>query len=247
MDINDINKPFAINGDRTPFSYEVNVDGLLSWLGGYPINYALKPEEGGRYIERAEFNEILYLLSSLLLKLQNNSLNSNDINDITNSLNDKLDARIYYNDKNYFVTTNTNQYINAKKTFNVTPACINNPVEANDLVRLGYFNANLGIGYNQKWYDVRNQRNLDVTYTNNTNKPIQVYVSVYHSLHRNKEYTAFKVDNVNFKCRLGFEGGKGFGYYINYTFTFMVPPSSTYIVFKQDKDRYEIINWIELR
>lgn len=266
MDINDINKPFAINGDRTPFSYEVNVDGLLSWLGGYPIDYALKPEEGGRYIERAEFNEILYLLSSLLLKLQNNSLNSNDINDITNSLNNKLDARIYYNDKNYFVTTNTNQYINSEKTFNVTPKAINNPSDPNHLVRKGYVDNYLvqGLGVGQRYYNFNTgQRILNEVYTNTTKKPILWFfdfiLTIIWSINIEKNRFEGLVDDAVVYDPDLKQFAKNF-YYPNQSNnvnnfrivsrSIIIPPGSTYkLKFIEDGSgiRIKIVNWIELR
>ena len=56
--------PWANTGDRVQFPYNPDtVTELMSWLKGFTAKYQRTPEEGGVYIERREFNQILYLLT----------------------------------------------------------------------------------------------------------------------------------------------------------------------------------------
>ena len=60
--------PWANTGDRVQFPYNPDtVTELMSWLKGFTAKYQRIPEEGGVYIERREFNQILYLLTKQVI------------------------------------------------------------------------------------------------------------------------------------------------------------------------------------
>ena len=60
--------PWADTGDRAQFPYNPDtITELMSWLKGFTAKYQRIPEEGGVYIERREFNQILYLLTKQVI------------------------------------------------------------------------------------------------------------------------------------------------------------------------------------
>ena len=60
--------PWADTGDRVQFPYNPDtITELMSWLKGFTAKYQILPEEGGVYIERREFNQILYLLTKQVI------------------------------------------------------------------------------------------------------------------------------------------------------------------------------------
>ena len=60
--------PWADTGDRVQFPYNPDtVTELMSWLKGFTAKYQILPEEGGVYIVRREFNQILYLLTKQVI------------------------------------------------------------------------------------------------------------------------------------------------------------------------------------
>lgn len=60
--------PWADTGDRVTFPYNPDtITELMSWLKGFTAKYQRIPEEGGVYIERREFNQILYLLTKQVI------------------------------------------------------------------------------------------------------------------------------------------------------------------------------------
>ena len=60
--------PWADTGDRVQFPYNPDtVTELMSWLKGFTAKYQRIPQEGGVYIERREFNQILYLLTKQVI------------------------------------------------------------------------------------------------------------------------------------------------------------------------------------
>ena len=66
--LNFLKDPWADTGDRVQFPYNPDtVTELMSWLKGFTAKYQRLPEEGGVYIERREFNQILYLLTKQVI------------------------------------------------------------------------------------------------------------------------------------------------------------------------------------
>ena len=59
---------WADTGDRVQFPYNPDtITELMSWIKGFTAKYQRLPEEGGVYIERREFNQILYLLTKQVI------------------------------------------------------------------------------------------------------------------------------------------------------------------------------------
>ena len=100
--LNFLKDPWADTGDRAQFPYNPDtITELMSWLKGFTAKYQRIPEEGGVYIERREFNQILYLLSKQIIDAfkitaSDEQLDAEiaDIDKIIADLNAKLDAEI---------------------------------------------------------------------------------------------------------------------------------------------------------
>ena len=59
---------WADTGDRVQFPYNPDtITELMSWIKGFTAKYQRLPEEGGAYIDRREFNQILYLLTKQII------------------------------------------------------------------------------------------------------------------------------------------------------------------------------------
>ena len=66
--LNFLKDPWANTGDRVAFPYNPDtITELMSWIKGFTAKYQRLPEEGGVYIERREFNQILYLLTKQVI------------------------------------------------------------------------------------------------------------------------------------------------------------------------------------
>ena len=66
--LNFLKDPWANTGDRAQFPYNPDtITELMSWIKGFTVKYQRIPEEGGVYIERREFNQILYLLTKQII------------------------------------------------------------------------------------------------------------------------------------------------------------------------------------
>ncbi|EAL9138441.1 hypothetical protein DYU73_01155 [Campylobacter jejuni] len=59
----DLTRPFAENGDRQDFPVDTQGDGTMSLQQGFGAFYGLPPEEGGLFIQRPQFNQLMYLVS----------------------------------------------------------------------------------------------------------------------------------------------------------------------------------------
>lgn len=67
-----LTKPFAQNGDKKTIPENTTGDGSLSYETGFGGFYALPPEEGGLYIDRAQFNQLMYDTTSQILTNKGN-------------------------------------------------------------------------------------------------------------------------------------------------------------------------------
>ncbi|MBX1020842.1 hypothetical protein I9086_00165 [Campylobacter jejuni] len=231
MDINDIKKPFANDGDTSDFPYEIDPNGFLSWIQGYGIDYQKTPEEGNKYIERLPFNKILNLITAYMIDLKEKMATQTD-------LSNKLDKSEYYADKPNFVTLNTAQTITSTKIYNATPQAINNPVNPNDLVRLAYLTSvgGVGLGFQQSYQNLTNQRATNITYTNATNRPILVVISYEIGPSELSVY----VNDVKITYDADPYGVDSIQH-----ISFIVPSNQTYIV--STSSSYRLLNWVELR
>lgn len=59
----ELTRPFAENGDRQDFPVDTQGDGTMSLQQGFGSFYGLPPEEGGLFIDRMKFNQLMYLVS----------------------------------------------------------------------------------------------------------------------------------------------------------------------------------------
>lgn len=66
-----LTKPFAENGNKTTIPATTS-DGSVSYDQGFGAFYALPPEEGGLFIDRAQFNQLMYDTTSQVLDNKNN-------------------------------------------------------------------------------------------------------------------------------------------------------------------------------
>ena len=64
MDMQNYTTPFAIDGDREEFSIDTDPSGKVSLKKGWTELYQLRPEEGGLFILRKIFNQMMKLVST---------------------------------------------------------------------------------------------------------------------------------------------------------------------------------------
>ena len=60
-------RPFADEGDRVAIELGASTAGDVNWKQGYTNRYSLAISEGGKYIERTTFNQIVYMITSKIL------------------------------------------------------------------------------------------------------------------------------------------------------------------------------------
>lgn len=60
-------RPFADEGDRVAIGLNAGTAGDVNWKQGYTNRYSLSISEGGKYIERTTFNQIIYMITSKIL------------------------------------------------------------------------------------------------------------------------------------------------------------------------------------
>lgn len=65
-----LTKPFCENGNKETIP-ETTADGSVSYDQGFGAFYALPPEEGGLFIDRAQFNQLMYDTTSAVISNQN--------------------------------------------------------------------------------------------------------------------------------------------------------------------------------
>ena len=116
--------PFAQNGDKKAIP-QITSDGSVSFDRGFGSFYALPPEEGGLFIDRAQFNQLMYDTTSEILA------NKQSLNNLSNSTYNKTEVDNRLNAKansNAVVALSGNQTINGIKTFtsNITAPNITN-------------------------------------------------------------------------------------------------------------------------
>ncbi|RMA07997.1 phage tail protein [Providencia stuartii] len=97
------------------------------------------------------------------------------------------------------------------------------------------------IGFNQKFEDLKSQREKNVLYTNTTGKPIFITVSVFTTSVVTGIGITLYIDNVKFFTRGG--GSANDGTYKGTSATTIIPPGSSYKI----ESSGEIDSWGELR
>ena len=109
--------PFAQNGDKLAIPQTAS-DSSVSYNLGFTYAYALPPEEGGKFIDRAQFNQLMYDTTSQVLE------NKAAIATKANS--------------SEVVKLTTNQNIQGVKTFAAPPVSATNPTANNQVANKSY-------------------------------------------------------------------------------------------------------------
>ena len=106
-----ITTPFAQNGDKKEIP-QTTSDGSLSYDKGFGTLYALPPEEGGLFIDREQFNQLVYQITEAILANQQNlsSLNGNVYN--KGEVDAKVDAKA--NQSTTYTKNEVNNLVNPK-------------------------------------------------------------------------------------------------------------------------------------
>ena len=105
--------PFAQNGDKKAIPQNTS-DGSVSFDRGFGSFYALPPEEGGLFIDRAQFNQLMFDTTSEILA------NKQSLNNVSNSTYNKNEVDNLINVKanwNAVVNLTGDQTIAGVKTF----------------------------------------------------------------------------------------------------------------------------------
>ena len=63
----ELTRPFAENGDRQDFAIETQGNGEMSLQQGFGPLYSQAPESGGLFIDRAKFNQLMYLTTKSII------------------------------------------------------------------------------------------------------------------------------------------------------------------------------------
>ena len=128
--------PFAQNGDKKEIP-QTTSDGSLSFDRGFGSLYALPPEEGGLFIDREQFNQLVYQITEAILANQQSlsSLSGNVYNkgEVDNLVNAKANQSTTYtkdevnnlvnpkaNANAVYTKTEVNNLVNAKANANAT-------------------------------------------------------------------------------------------------------------------------------
>ena len=154
-----ITTPFAQNGDKKEIP-QTSSDGSLSFDRGFGSLYALPPEEGGLFIDRAQFNQLMYDTTSQVLEnKQQIATQANRINEVnttlTQSINTKANQATTYTktevnnllnakaNSNAVVALSGNQTINGVKTFTSVPISATNPTANNQVANKAYVDSRI--------------------------------------------------------------------------------------------------------
>lgn len=133
MDMQNYTTPFAIDGDREEFSIDTDPSGKVSFKKGWTELYQLRPEEGGLFILRKVFNQMMKLVSTDTVTWKTQSF--------PNWIDDKGDGLPYAYPKNAIVKyTDGNTYVS--RVDNNTTI----PTDTNDWVNFEAFGGSDRIG-----------------------------------------------------------------------------------------------------
>ena len=110
--------PFAQNGDKKAIP-QTTSDGSVSFDRGFGSFYALPPEEGGLFIDRAQFNQLMFDTTSQVLEnKQQITAQANRINEVNTTLTQSINTKA--NQATTYTKTEVNNLLNAKANANAT-------------------------------------------------------------------------------------------------------------------------------
>ena len=107
-----LTKPFAENGDKKAIP-QTTSDGSVSFDRGFGSFYALPPEEGGLFIDRAQFNQLMFDTTSQVLEnKQQITAQANRINEVNTTLTQSINTKA--NQATTYTKTEVDNRLNAK-------------------------------------------------------------------------------------------------------------------------------------
>ena len=110
--------PFAQNGDKKEIPQNSS-NGSVSFNNGFGSLYALPPEEGGLFIDRAQFNQLMFDTTSQVLEnKQQITAQANRINEVNTTLTQSINTKA--NQATTYTKTEVNNLVNAKANVNAT-------------------------------------------------------------------------------------------------------------------------------
>ena len=110
--------PFAQNGDKKEIPQNSS-DGSVNFNNGFGSFYALPPEEGGLFIDRAQFNQLMFDTTSQVLEnKQQITAQANRINEVNTTLTQSINTKA--NQATTYTKTEVNNLVNAKANANAT-------------------------------------------------------------------------------------------------------------------------------
>lgn len=160
--------PFAINGDRnTALPNAASLTGLVSFQEGFTPIYETLPSLGGQFIQRRDFNEIVYRICAGVntLDAQGNKILENSSTAIGEF---KLGQIFYY-------VANDNIYLLIDKTGVTKESTII------DLIDAGRVKNITPLGQGQSWQRFDDSREIGTIYTNTTGRAIAVFAYIQMS------------------------------------------------------------------
>lgn len=135
-----ITTPFAQNGDKKEIP-QTSSDGSLSFDKGFGSLYALPPEEGGLFIDREQFNQLVYQITEAILTNQQSlsSLSGNVYNkgEVDNLVNPKANQSTTYTKTEVNNLVNPKANANAVYTKNEVDTKLNAKANANNVYNKG--------------------------------------------------------------------------------------------------------------
>ena len=110
--------PFAQNGDKKEIPQNTS-NGSVSFDRGFGSFYALPPEEGGLFIDRAQFNQLMYDTTSQVLENKTAiATQANRINEVNTTLTQSINTKA--NQSTTYTKTEVNNLLNAKANQSTT-------------------------------------------------------------------------------------------------------------------------------
>ena len=107
-----LTKPFAENGDKKAIQ-QTTSDGSVSFNNGFGSLYALSPEEGGLFIDRAQFNQLMFDTTSQVLEnKQQITAQANRINEVNTTLTQSINTKA--NQSTTYTKDEVNNLVNPK-------------------------------------------------------------------------------------------------------------------------------------
>jgi len=242
-----IPEPFAQDGDKNPIPLERAIADPVyraSWKAGFPPDTRIPKDVGGEGPDGLDFNGVLNIISQAVVFLQKGNAYQFDaalapypIGALVRS-NDNLTT---FQSTIALNSNNPNSNMTGWRVYNGSGFIVDN-LTTNDgtkalSAKQGKVLSDRDFGIGQTWQDVTSSRSLGTTYTNNTGKPIQVSVCVYHD---EQVVSTLSVSGV-VVSRVRQEAGGATGYQDS-THTAIVPNGATYSV-----TGGSLISWSELR